>query len=276
MAQPAGGGAVNDATPTVAIVTGASSGIGRATALAIARLGTSVIATARRSDRLEQVIAQCRQTAPGSAVVVCDLRDEAAARSVVRGALEAHEALDAIVHCAGVPMRRSLPALTMDEVRHVLQVNYLSPVAMTLEALPAMLGRNRGTVVFVSSMAGRLGLGGEAAYSASKFAVCGFAESASVELAGSGVEVRLVIPGPIDTEIWDQEGQEPPSYEGELFAPELVADTIVAAMSDTQVEHYVPDLKAIVELKTTDFQGFRDGMVAALRGETPMVIPDEP
>lgn len=267
---------MSDATPTVAIVTGASSGIGRATALAIARKGTSVVATARRSDRLGEVLEECRELAPGSISVVCDLRDELAARSLVRGVQDANGSLDAIVHCAGMPMRRSLRALTMDEQRDVLQVNYLSPLAMTLEALPAMLERHRGMVVFVSSLAGRLGVGGEAAYSASKFAVCGFAESASVELAGSGVEVRLVIPGPIDTEIWDQEGQDPPSYRGELFAPELVADAIVAAMSGVEVEHYVPELKAIVELKTADFQGFRDGMIAALHGEAPMALPDEP
>lgn len=267
---------MSDATPTVAIVTGASSGIGRATALAIALRGTSVVATARRSDRIEQVAAECRQDAPGSVGVVCDLRDEASARGLVRSVLEDHGHLDAIVHCAGMPMRRSLRELSMEEQRDVLQVNYLAPVAMTLEALPSMLERHRGTLVYVSSIAGRLGVGGEAAYSASKFALSGFAEAASVELAGSGVEVRLVIPGPIDTEIWNQEGQDPPSYEGELFAPELVAEAIVAAMSGTVVEHYVPDLKAIVELKTADFQGFRDGMVAALHGEVPMALPDEP
>ncbi len=267
---------MHDATPTVAIVTGASSGIGRATALAIARKGTTVVATARRTDRLEEVVAQCRRTAPDSASLVCDLRDATAARELVARTLESHGQIDAIVHAAGAPMRRSLRALTMDEVREVLGVNYLAPVAITLEALPTMVARQRGMVVFVSSMAGRLGIGGEAAYSASKFAVTGFAESASVELAGTGVEVRLVVPGPIDTEIWDQEGQDPPSYRGELFAPELVAEAIVAAMSGTIVEHYVPDLKAIVEMKTTDFQGFRDGMIAALRGDAPMALPDEP
>ena len=146
---------------------------------------------------------------------------------------------------------------------------------MTLQAVPSMLERRRGTIVLVSSLVGRLGNGGEAAYCASKFALCGFAESASVDLAGSGVEVRLVLPGPIDTEMWEFPGQDPAAYEGERFAPELVADAIVHALSSTRVEHYVPDLQSIVEMKTADFQGFRDGMVAALRGEAAVELPDE-
>jgi short-subunit dehydrogenase len=263
---------VTDARPTFALVTGASSGIGAATARAIAARGTNIIAVARRKGRLDEIVAQCASLAPLSEAVVCDLRDETLARRVVTDAINRYGGLDAIVLCAGAPMRRQVSSLTMDEVRCVLELNYLSPVAMALAALPSMLDRHSGTLVFLSSLVGRLGNGGEAAYSASKFALCGFAESASVDLAGTGVEVRLILPGPIDTEIWDVEGQDPSSYDGELFAPELVADAIVAALSGTRVEHYVPDLKAIVEMKTSDFQGFRDGMVAALHGAIDMEL----
>jgi short-subunit dehydrogenase len=266
---------VDDARPTFALVTGASSGIGAATARALAANGTNVVAVARRKERLDEVVAQCTPTAPLSEAVVCDLRDEDRARHVVTDAIERLGGLDALVLCAGVPMRRRLQTLSVDEVRGVLELNYLAPVAMALAALPSMLERRIGTIVFVSSLVGRLGNGGEAAYSASKFALCGFAESASVDLAATGVEVRLILPGPIDTEIWNVEGQDPSAYDGELLAPELVADTIVAALSGTRVEHYVPDLKAIVEMKTADFQGFRDGMVAALHGAIALQLPNE-
>jgi short-subunit dehydrogenase len=260
--------------PPVAVVTGASSGIGAATARALARRGTTVVAVARRASRLDDVVAECRRTAPGSHRVVCDLTDLPAARGVVAAAIDRHRALDVLICVAGMPMRRRVESLADDDVAQVMTLNYRSPVAMALAALPTMLERKRGMIVFVSSLVGRLGNGGEAAYCASKFALCGFAESASVDLAGSGVEVRLMLPGPIDTEMWQCAGQDPAAYEGDRFAPELVADAIVDALSSTLVEHYVPDLKSIVEMKTADFQGFRDGMVAALRGEAAVELPD--
>jgi len=266
---------MSDASPPVALVTGASSGIGAATARALAATGTTVVAVARRREFLEAVVADCRRTAPASEAEVCDLSDLGAARAVVGAVLGRHGRLDALVCVAGMPMRRRVEALADDDVAEVMRLNFASPVAMTLAALPTMLERRCGTVVLVSSLVGRLGNGGEAAYCASKFALCGFAEAASVDLAGSGVEVRLVLPGPIDTAMWDYPGQDPSAYEGARFAPELVADAIVAAMASTQIEHYVPDLKAVVELKTTDFQGFRDGMVAALRGEAAVELPGE-
>lgn len=261
----------------VGIVTGASSGIGAACARALAARGTTVVGVARRTARLDAVLDECRATAPGSIARVCDLRDLEAARSIVTDTIAGLGRLDVLVLNAGTPMRRRVQDLDDHDVSAVVQLNYLSPVSMALAALPHLLEQRRGTIVFVSSLVGRLGNGGEAAYCASKFALCGFAEAASVDLAGTGVEVRLILPGPIDTEMWlDHDGQDPPAYDGQLFAPELVADAVVEALSGTTVEHYVPDLKAIVEMKTADFQGFRDGMVAALRGEAPVELPDEP
>jgi NAD(P)-dependent dehydrogenase (short-subunit alcohol dehydrogenase family) len=267
---------VTELASPVGLVTGASSGIGAACARALAARGTTVVGVARRLDRLEAVIEECREHAPASIAIACDLGDTDAARTVVADTIEQFGRLDALVLNAGMPMRRRVQDLEEREVREVLGLNYLSPVAMALEAIPHLLEQRRGTIVFISSLVGRLGNGGEAAYCASKFAICGFAEAASVDLAGTGVEVRLILPGPIDTAMWrEHEGQDPPAYDGELFAPELVADTVLQALSGTVVEHYVPDLKSIVEMKTADFQGFRDGMVAALRGEAPVQLPDE-
>jgi short-subunit dehydrogenase len=266
---------MSHASSPVAVVTGASSGIGAATARALAARGTTVVAVARRVSRLDEVVAHCRTTAPASRSAVCDLMDLEAARGVVTTVLDDLGNLDALVCVAGMPMRRRVDALSEADVTEVTTLNYLSPVAMTLAALPSMLERQRGTIVLVSSLVGRLGNGGESAYCASKFALCGFAESASVDLAGTGVEVRLILPGPIDTEMWEYPGQDRSAYKGERFAPELVAESIVDALSSKVVEHYVPDLKSIVEMKTTDFQGFRDGMVAALHGEAAVELPQD-
>jgi len=179
---------MSDASPPVAVVSGASSGIGAATARALAAHGTTVVALARRAALLDPVVAACRRTAPESHAVVCDLLDLDAARGAVVDVVERFGRLDALVCVAGMPMRRRLEALSLDDVETVMRLNFTSPVAMTLAALPSMLARRRGTIVLVSSLVGRLGNGGEAAYCASKFALCGFAEAASVDLAGSGVD----------------------------------------------------------------------------------------
>jgi short-subunit dehydrogenase len=111
----------------------------------------------------------------------------------------------------------------------------------------------------VSSLGGRMGIEGEAAYSASKFAMAGFAEAMQLDLWDTGVDVRLVLPGAIATEIWDQPDNDPPLYDGELVPAEEVAEGIVAAIEGDAFEHYLPDLKPIVELMTSDIDGFMAG-----------------
>jgi short-subunit dehydrogenase len=106
-----------------------------------------------------------------------------------------------------------------------------------------------------------LGITTEAAYSASKFALCGFSEAMAADLDGTGVKVRLVLPGAIDTEIWDQPGNDPAFYTGPLTPADEVANGIVDAIDSDHFEHYLPDMKAVVELKTADFDSFLTGML---------------
>jgi short-subunit dehydrogenase len=182
---------------------------------------------------------------------------------MVRDADERFGGIDVLVNNAAIPKRRSVVDLTFDEVEETMRVNFLSPARLTLAVLPGMLARARGSVVNVSSLGGRLGIRGEAAYSASKFALCGWSESMMADLAGTGVDVRLILPGAIDTEIWDQPGNDAPFYDGPFDPPQVVADAVVAAIEGDTVEHYVPDLKAVVEFKTSDLQGFVESMVAS-------------
>ncbi|HEX3459627.1 MAG TPA: SDR family NAD(P)-dependent oxidoreductase [Acidimicrobiales bacterium] len=246
----------------IALVTGASSGIGAATARALAANGFTVGIVARRADRLAEVLADCRVRAPDSRSFVADLADPDRAAALATEAWNAFGHLDVLVNNAGIPMRRPVPRLTMEDVERVMRVNYLSPVAMTLAVLPAMIERGGGTIVNVSSLGGRLGITTEAAYSASKFALCGFSEAMAADIDGTGVKVRLVLPGAIDTEIWDQPGNDAPFYSGPLTPAQEVADGIVEAINGDGFEHYLPDMKAVVELKTADFDGFLAGMLA--------------
>jgi short-subunit dehydrogenase len=150
----------------------------------------------------------------------------------------------------------------MAEVERTMRTNYFSPVAITLALLPRMLSRRSGTFVNVSSVGGRLGIATEAAYSGSKFALAGWSEALAMDLAGSGVRVKLILPGAIDTEIWDQPDNDAPIYDGPKDHPSGIAHGIVDALDGEAFEHYLPDMKAVIEMKTSDIDGFMRGMRA--------------
>ena len=254
---------------TTALVTGASSGIGAATARALAARGATVGLVARRADRLEEVAVTCQITAPRSRAWAADLSDPEGAADLALEIWDELGPLDVIVFNAGIPMRRRVDRLTMADVNRVMAVNYFSPVAMTLALLPRLLELGSGTIVNVSSLGGRLGIANEAAYSASKFALAGWSEAMAADLLDTGVSVRLVLPGSIDTEIWDQPGNDPPAYSGPLAPAEEVADGIIDCIASDRFEHYLPDLSAVVELKTKDFEGFVRGMRAMVDASRP-------
>ncbi len=251
---------------TVALVTGASSGIGAATARLLAERGPPVALVARRAERLDQVLADCKVGAPESRAWAADLSVPAQAGALSTRIWDELGPLDVVVNNAGIPMRRPAQRLTMAEVERAITVNYLSPVAITLALLPRLLERGSGTIVNVSSLGGRLGIATEAAYSASKFALAGWSEALAADLVGTGVSVRLVLPGAIDTEIWDQPDNDPPLYAGPLVPAEEVASGIVECIDSNLFEHYLPDMRAVVEMKTRDFDGFVAGMRAMADG----------
>jgi short-subunit dehydrogenase len=244
------------------LVTGASSGIGAALAPLLAARGATVGLVARREDRLAEVLDQCREHSPRSRIWVADLADTNRAAALATEAWDELGHLDVLVNNAGAPKRRSVTDLTLDEIRHTMTLNFESPVRMTQAVLPRMLARDRGVIVNVSSFAGRVGIPGEAAYCASKFALCGWSESLALDLWHTGVEVRLVLPGAIDTEIWDLPDNDPPLYNGPLEPAENVAAGIVEAIEGDSFEHYLPDMKAIAEMKTSAIDDFMAGTIA--------------
>jgi short-subunit dehydrogenase len=244
------------------LVTGASSGIGEALARELATRGDTVALVARRQDRLDAVLADCRASSPRSERWAADLSVPAAAADLVLSIWDHFEGIDVVVNNAGAPMRRHATQLTMEEVERTMTTNYFSPVAITLAVLPRMLARRSGTIVNVSSLGGRLGIATEAAYSGSKFALAGWSEALAMDLDGSGVRVKLVLPGAIDTEIWDQPGNDAPLYDGPKEHPSGIARGIADAIDSETFEHYLPDMKAVVEMKTSDVDGFMVGMRA--------------
>jgi NAD(P)-dependent dehydrogenase (short-subunit alcohol dehydrogenase family) len=241
------------------LVTGASSGIGAALARTLAAQGATVGIVGRRADRLAAVLGDCRAASPDSRSWVADLGDLDGAAAIALEAWDAFGGLDVLVNNAAIPKRRPVTELTPAEVEETMRVNFFSPARMTLAVLPRMLDRDSGVIVNVSSMVGRVGNANESAYAASKFALCGWSESLAIDLDGTGVMVRLIQPGPIDTDIWDRPGEDPAIYDGPLEPPELVADGIVAAILGDSFEHYLPDLKSVVTWKDSDIDGFIRG-----------------
>ena len=257
------------------LVTGASSGIGAALAPLLAERGATVGIVARRADRLEQVLAACRVHTPASKMWAADLGDLDRAEQVARDAWDAFDGLDAIVNNAAIPMRKRVTDLTAADVTRLMDVDFHSPVRMSLAVLPRMLERGTGTIVFVSSMGGRIPIANEAAYNAAKYALCGFAEAMALDLGGTGVAVKLVLPGPIETEIWDQPGNEPALFDVEKVSAADCAAGIVDALEHDGFEYYVPpvfpggiDAKELAVGKHASCDDFIKGMAdftAAMR-----------
>jgi len=250
------------------LLTGASSGIGAALAPMLAARGAILGLVARRRERLERVLAECERHTRGSRVFVADLADLEAAEAVAREAWDAFGGLDVLVNNAAMPRRKHMIELTPADVAQVMDVNFHSPVRMGLAILPRMLERRSGLIMNVSSTGGRLGIVHEAAYCAAKFALCGWSEVMAIDLAGTGVQVKLALPGPIDTEIWETKaGDIPAVYQGPLTPVDECAASILAAIEGPGFEHYVPaalpnglEQKALVIGKTSDVDTFLASM----------------
>jgi short-subunit dehydrogenase len=221
-----------------AVVTGASSGIGAAIAERLARGGAKVAVVARRADRLEEVAAACRVHSPASVAIAADVADRAACERVVAAAAEQFGAVDILVNNAGISLHRAAAETTVEEIERVMAVNYFGAVYMTMAALPGMLERRRGSIVNVTSVAGYVPNLKESAYGASKAALSRWSHGLAVDLHGQGVHVGVLSPGPIDTDIWLTEGEEP--YTGKLYPPDLVAAAATRMIEQETVHRTSP------------------------------------
>lgn len=190
----------------VALVTGASSGIGEATAIALAEEGARVAVTARRRDRLEKLAVRLAGLGAEPLVLEADLLDETQAQRVVRET-EAHFGrLDVLVNNAGVMYLEPVAEADLGRWRQMLELNVLSLIASTQAALAGMTARGDGHVVNISSTAGRIANPNAAAYSATKFGVVAFSEALRREVYRHGIRVSVIEPGVVQTELRDHIG----------------------------------------------------------------------
>jgi uncharacterized protein len=223
----------------VAVVTGASSGIGHATALELCGRGAMVVAVARREERLR---ALAERMAGRGAYIVCDVADAAAVSAAARRVLDEHGRIDVLVNNAGMPLHRAFLDCTIEELDRVMRVNYLGTVHWMQAALPAMVARRRGAVVNVASTAGAAPWTWEAGYSASKAAVIALTEAVAPELARRGVHCGWVNPGLVRTDIFSEEALRhvPRGVQRSFLEPADAARAIVAAAEKERAGVSVP------------------------------------
>jgi short-subunit dehydrogenase len=222
-------------------VTGASSGIGAATAVAFAEAGHTVGICARREDRLAEVLERCRKASPDSRMWGADLSDLDGIDALAARVDDELGGVDILVNNAGVPKRRRALAMTSTDIEGVMAMNYVSPVRLALAFLPRMIERQRGEIVNVSSMGVHSAAFGVGAYSASKAALELWTESLFLELTNTGVRARVVVPGTTRTEFSDDKPDNEPSMvrDASSYAtPEEVATAIVASVGDERFITY--------------------------------------
>jgi short-subunit dehydrogenase len=218
----------------VAIVTGASSGIGAAVAVELARRGARVVAVARRQDRLTAVVESCRISSPESVAHQADVSSREACEEIVRATESRLGRVDIVVNNAGISIHKNATQTSVDDVERVMAVNFFAPMFLSSAALPGMLDRRSGSIINVTSVAGYVPNPGESAYGASKAALSRWSHGLAVDLHGTGVHVGVLSPGPIDTEIWSLDEQS--TYRGKLYPPAVVAAG-VARMIERGLTH---------------------------------------
>ncbi|GAB3363523.1 SDR family NAD(P)-dependent oxidoreductase [Amycolatopsis echigonensis] len=217
-----------------ALVTGASSGIGAATARKLARSGVRVLLHGRNEDRLAALAAET-----GGTALAADLARPEAAADLAERALAITGSVDLLVNNAGLGWAGPLPELSEDQLRHLVAVNLTAPLDLTRALLPAMLKRDRGQIVFVSSIAGRTGVAGEAVYAATKSGVDAFADSLRFEVHGTGVTVGIVVPGVVRTEFFERRGRPYTRGTPRPVSAERVAAAVLRAAAHPG-DYYVP------------------------------------
>jgi NADP-dependent 3-hydroxy acid dehydrogenase YdfG len=221
----------------IAIVTGASSGIGRATALALAHRGAHIALASRRTALLEQAAAQIEALGRQAAIIPTDVSQQEQVEGLVERVVKRWGKVDILVSNAGEYVRSPVDELNIDIIRHALAVNYYGAVYAILAVLPHMRAQKDGHIVAVTSMDSKKGLPPDAPYVSAKFALTGFVEVLRQELHGSGVYISNILPGRVDTAMIEELEFE---WISRKIPPEPVADAIVQAILKRKPEVIIP------------------------------------
>ena len=237
-----------DTRKPLAIITGASSGIGLATARLLATQGYRTLLIARRAERIEALAAEL-STSEQSIALPLDLEDADIIESSLAQALEAHGPADVLINNAGHSICKPMLWQTLEDHKRIMQVHYFAAVQMIQATLPVMLDRKRGHIINVASIATKMGPWGHAAYAAAKCALVSLTQTMAADYAGRGVHFSYVNPGLVRTEFFDNPGYESiaPQVGKRAIAPEKVAQGILKLIRKPKLEMCIPRLYRILD-----------------------------
>jgi short-subunit dehydrogenase len=240
----------------VAVVTGASSGIGAAIARALAERGWHTVLLARREDRLRELAEEV-----GGEYEVCDVGRRDEVERVAAKVMERHPQIRLLVNNAGIPGRRGFAEIELDRLEEVLRVNYLGAVWCLRAFLPALEAAGRSDVVNIVSVAGAVAAGPAGPYSASKHAELAFSRSTTGELRSRGIHVHTVNPGFVETEGFPQATVLRSALLRRLVVgPEHIARHVMRVLEKDKVETFVPAWYRLAAIA----QGVAPGLVARM------------
>jgi short-subunit dehydrogenase len=233
----------------VAVITGASSGIGRATALEFSKRNISVVLASRRGHALNSVEEECRALGTEALVVVTDVTDEEAVRNLADKTFRRFGRLDVWVNDATVGLYGDFEHVPAKDFRRMIETDFFGYVNGTRAALPYFRRQGRGILVNVASVLGTFGIPHMSSYVAAKHAIVGFSDALRQELRGSGIRVCTILPASIDTPFYANAG----NYTGReirpvppVFDPASVAVAIAEAVEDGREHVFVPATAAAI------------------------------
>jgi len=231
-----------------ALITGASAGIGRASALALAREGANMVLTARRQERLEELIEAVHKAGGKAVSVVGDAIEEDTAQRCVAAALQSFNSLDILINNVGVGNYKNLIDTSAAEYDEMMDSNFRSTFLFSRHSVPVMIKQGSGVILMISSMAGKYGFPGEAVYCATKFAQVGFAQALDKELRPHGIKVGVLCPGGVKTEFALGKGRtEQGVSQSGMLEPEDVASAVLLACTQAPGSRIIE-----VQMRTMD------------------------
>jgi short-subunit dehydrogenase len=237
----------------VVLITGASSGIGKDTAIEFAKKGANLVLVSRTKEKLKQVADELKKFNVPVLVCQCDVSEKDQVKEMSKTVLEKFNSVDILVNNAGFAIYGSVFDLSIDDIESQMETNYFGMIYCIKNFLPSMLDKKSGHIVNVASVAASFGLPGIASYCASKFAMLGFSEGLKHELKNTGVGITVVSPIMVRTNFFDHPSFEKmPKFSPTSLSSKTIAKTILKAANSPRLEIIVPSVvRGAVWMKNT-------------------------